>query len=214
MHHPKEWNSSLAGLITYIKYSGIWKDLGTWNTFTEVMTDTIGGNAVLGEKCKNVHVVNELSIPIVGLGLENLIVAATPDGILVSNKETSEQLKKYVPNNRPMYEKRFWGEYRVLDYQSFDDGIKTLTKELIILPGKFISYQKHNHRNEIWTFTSGNGLLLLNGIVKEVKSGDSAHIKAGVLHSIKAINELHIIEVQIGDELVEEDIERFDWNWE
>ena len=200
--------------IKVIKYTGEWKDLGTWNTLTEAMQDEIGGNAVLGEKCVNVHVINELSIPIVGLGLKNIVIAATPDGILVSDKDASGQLKKYVPNNRPMYEKRFWGEYRVLDYQSFDGGLKSLTKELVILPGKFISYQRHHHRNEIWTFTSGTGLLLINGKIKKVKSGDNTHIKAGDLHAIKAIEELHIIEVQIGDELVEEDTEIFDWNWD
>lgn len=200
--------------IQVIKYSGEWKDLGTWNTFTEAMQDEIGGNAVLGEKCDNVHVINELSIPIVGLGLKNIVIAATPDGILVSDKDASGQLKKYVPNNRPMYEKRFWGEYRVLDYQSFDGGLKSLTKELVILPGKFISYQRHHHRNEIWTFTNGTGLLLINGEIKRVKAGDNAYIRTGDLHAIKAVDELHIIEVQIGDDLVEEDIERFEWNWD
>lgn len=200
--------------IKVIKYSGEWKDLGTWDSFTEAMQDEVGGNAVLGEKCENVHIINELSIPIVGLGLKNIVIAATPDGILVSDKDVSGQLKKYVPNNRPMFEKRFWGEYRVLDYQSFNGGLKSLTKELVILPGKFISYQRHHHRNEIWTFTNGAGLLLINGGITKVKAGDNAHIKAGDLHAIKAINELHIIEVQIGDDLIEEDIERFEWNWD
>ena len=113
--------------IRVIEYSGEWKDLGTWNTFTEAMHDEIGGNGILGENCENVHIVNELSIPIVGLGLKNVVIAASPDGILVADKHASSFLKKYVPENRPMFEKRDWGEYRVLDYQSYDDGTKSLT---------------------------------------------------------------------------------------
>ena len=199
--------------IGVVEYSGDWKDLGTWNTFTEAMQDEVGGDAVLGENCENVHVVNELSIPIVALGLKNVIVAASPDGILVSDKHASSYLKKYVPNNRPMFEKRIWGEYRVLNYRAYDDGTKSLTKELIVLPGKNISYQRHFHRNEIWTFVRGSGLLLVNGMMKRVNAGENVFIKKGDLHAIKAIDELHIIVVQIGDELIEEDIERFDWKW-
>ena len=200
--------------IKVIEYDGEWKDLGTWNTFTEAMKDATGENCVLGENCENTHIVNELAIPIVGLGLKNIVVAASPDGILVADKGASSYLKKYVPNNRPMFEKRIWGEYRVLYFQQYENGKKCLTKELVIIPTKNISYQKHNHRNEIWTFVKGTGLLVINGKVTKVQDGDSVYIKTGDLHAVKAIDELHIIEVQIGDDLVEEDIERFDWDWD
>lgn len=199
--------------IKVIKYSGEWKDLGTWNTFTEAMTEPTGGNVILGEGCENVHAVNELSIPVVALGLKDVVVAASPDGILVSDKTASSQLKRYVPNNRPMFEQREWGEYRVLDFQTYDDGSKCLTKELIIKPNRSISYQKHEHRKETWTIVKGNGQLLINDVVREINAGESIIINKEDRYSIKAIEELHIIEVQIGDELVEEDIERFDWDW-
>ena len=113
--------------IKVIEYDGEWKDLGTWNTFTEAMQDPTGENCFLGENCVNTHIVNELAIPIVGLGLKNIVVAASPDGILVSDKEASSYLKKYVPDNRPMFEKRLWGEYRVLYFQQFDNGMKSIT---------------------------------------------------------------------------------------
>lgn len=200
--------------IKVVEYNGEWKDLGTWNTFTEAMQDATGDDCVLGENCENTHIVNELAIPIVGLGLKNIIVAASPDGILVSDKEASSYLKKYVPDNRPMFEKRIWGEYRVIYFQQFENGRKCLTKELVIIPTKSTSYQKHNHRNEIWTIAKGTGLLVLNGIVSKVQDGDCIYIKKGDLHSVKAIDELHIIEVQIGDDLFEEDIEKSDWNWD
>ena len=199
--------------IKVIEYDGEWKDLGTWNTFTEAMQDATGDNCILGENCENTHIVNELAIPIVGLGLKNIVVAASPDGILVSDKEASSYLKKYVPDNRPMFEKRIWGEYRVLYFQQFDNGMKSITKELVVIPGRNISYQKHKHRSETWTIVRGKGLLLINDNVREVNAGESIIINKEDKYSIKAIDELHIIEVQIGDELIEEDIERFEWNW-
>ena len=200
--------------IKVVEYSGEWKDLGTWNTFTEAMKDATGENCMLGENCENTHIVNELAIPIIGLGLKNIVVAASPDGILVADKGASSYLKKYVPNNRPMFEKRIWGEYRVLYFQQFDNGVKSITKELVIIPGRNISYQKHNHRSETWTIVKGKGQLLINDQTRIIEEGESVVINKEDRYSIKAIDELHIIEVQIGDELSDEDEERFEWNWE
>lgn len=200
--------------ISVVTYDGEWKDLGTWNTFTEAMTDNFSGNVIVGENCEHTHVVNELSIPVIALGLKNIVVATSSDGILVSDKKASQQLKKYVPDNRPMFEKRIWGEYRVLDLKVFDSGIKSLTQELVIIPGRNISYQKHNHRSETWTIVKGRGLLLVNDSIREITTGESVILNIEDRYSIKAIDELHIIEVQIGDELIEEDIERFEWDWD
>lgn len=200
--------------IKMVEYHGEWKDLGTWNTFTEAMSDTIGGNATIGENCQNVHIVNELSIPVVALGLQNVVVAATPDGILVSDKNASAQLKKYVPMNRPMFEKRLWGEYKVLDFQTYSNGKKSLTRELSILPGKSISYQKHFLRDEIWVIVNGKGLMVLNGKKVDVYPGNCFYIKRNSLHSIKALEQLQLLEIQIGDDLLEEDIERYEFFWD
>lgn len=199
--------------INVIRFSGSWKDLGTWNTLTEAMDEPVSGNAVTNE-CDNTHVINELGIPVIALGIKDAVIAATPDGILVSDKEKSPELKCFVADNRPMYERRGWGEYKVLDYKRHADEQNSLTKELIISSGQHISYQRHNHRTEVWTFTEGTGELILDDVVKSVEHGDVAVIKAGVKHAIKAVNgDLHIIEVQIGDELTEDDIERLDWDW-
>lgn len=199
--------------INVIRFSGSWKDLGTWNTLTEAMDEAVTGNAV-ADGCENTHVINELGIPIIALGISNAVIAATPDGILVSDKEKSPELKSFVADARPMYERRGWGEYKVLDYKLHEDGQNSLTKELIISHGQHISYQRHRHRTEIWTFTEGVGELILDGEVERVECGDVAVIKPGMKHAIKGVTELHIIEVQIGDELTEDDIERLDWNWE
>ena len=113
-----------------------------------------------------------------------------------------------------MYEERRWGEYRVLDYTQYEDKTKSLTKHLMIEKDKSISYQRHLHRDEIWTVVDGEGKLLIDGNVKTVKRGDVAYIVAGQKHALYATRDLHFIEVQIGKELIEDDIERFEWNWE
>lgn len=198
--------------IHVMRFSGEWKDLGTWNTLTSAMSEEVAGNAVAAD-CVNTHIINELQIPLVALGVRNLAIAATPDGILVADKDSSDKLKDYVVDQRPMYEKRVWGEYMVLDYRIQENGENSLTKHLVIAPGQHISYQRHAHRSEIWTIISGTGKLIIDGVIKSIGSGDTAYIQSGTKHAIKADSELHIIEVQIGDELTEEDIERLDWDW-
>lgn len=198
--------------INVVRFAGAWKDLGTWNTLTEAMDEATTGNAV-ADSCNNTHVINELGIPVIALGVEDAVIAATPDGILVSTKEKSPELKSFVADSRPMYERRGWGEYKVLDYKSHQDGNNSLVKELILTQGQHISYQRHKHRMEVWTFTEGTGELILDGEVKPVSRGDVAVIRAGMKHAIRAVSELHIIEVQIGSELTEDDIERLDWDW-
>ena len=198
--------------IQVMRFAGQWKDLGTWNTLTEAMSDEVAGKAVAVD-CNNTHVINELQIPLIALGVDNLAIAATPDGILITDKKKSDRLKDYVVEQRPMVEKRGWGEYQVLDYRIQPDGQNFLTKHLIITPGKHISYQRHQHRSEIWTFVDGTGQLILDGVVKSVSRGEMAYIQPGTKHAIKADTELHIIEVQVGDELTEEDIERLEWDW-
>ncbi len=208
-----EKNKNMKVLI----YEGKWKDLGTWNTLTEEMSEKSIGHVRQEEECVNTHVINELSIPILVLGAQNMVVAASPDGILVSDKHKSSYIKPYVQqmDARPMYEERKWGEYKVLDYNQYGDGMKSLTKHLTISAGEHISYQRHFQRDEIWTIVDGEGDLLVDDDIKHVKRGDVAYIRIGQKHALKADkdNDLQFIEVQIGPELVEDDIERFDWNW-
>ncbi len=204
--------------ISVLRFHGAWKDLGTWNTLTEAMSDDVFGNAIVA-KCKNTHVVNELQIPLIALGVKSLAIAATPDGILVSDKRMSSNLKDYVMEQRPMTEKRQWGGYEVLDFRSFKDEGEdhvddhSLTKHLFIKSGKHISYQLHHHRTETWVIVKGDGVVILEGKEKAVHRGDTIVVPLDVKHAIRALTDLHIIEVQVGDELTEEDIERFEWDW-
>ena len=204
-----------ASSVAVVPYSGEWKDLGTWNTLTDELRQHTIGNAILGPKCDNVHIINELQYPIFADGVKDMVVAASPDGILVCARQETENIKKYVENlgRRPMFEERRWGTYTVLDDAEYADGSHSLTKSITVKPGCSISYQIHRHRSEVWTFVEGEGLFVLDGEIRTVKAGDAVVIPVGHLHAIKAVTELSFIEVQCGHPLVEEDIERFDYSW-
>lgn len=205
-----------AGSISVVPYAGEWKDLGTWNTLTDEMAEAVSGRAVVDNACENVHVVNETGLPMVVAGLKDAVVVATPDGILTSSKEASASIKPLVAQvaeTRPMYERRCWGEYRVLDSGTYADGNKSLTKECVIEPGKQLSYQRHQHRSEVWTIVSGTGEVVLDGEVIPVKPGSVINVQMGMMHACRGITKLHIIEVQQGNPLVEKDIERFGNFW-
>lgn len=204
-----------AKSVGVVPFNGMWNDLGTWDSLaSEVKEDSLG-NVILGEGVKNSCVINELNIPVIALGIDNLIVAASPDGILVSSRESSVNLKGYADSikARPMFEERRWGMYKVMGQEVFEDGHKALTKLLYLNAGRNISYQYHNHREEIWTFVDGEGILVLDGEVINVSRGYVAHIKVGQKHAVRALTDLQIIEVQTGTELIEEDIIRLDWDW-
>lgn len=204
-----------AGSVAVVPYSGKWKDLGTWNSLTEELGRPVTGNAVMGPDCENTHVINELQQPIYVDGLRNVVVAACPDGILVCGKEQSERIRDSVAklSTRYMYEERRWGTYRVLDDTSYADGHHSLTKIINLNPGKNISYQIHHHRSEVWTFIQGEGIFVLDGVERIVRAGDTVIVPVRHYHAIKAVTALTFIEVQIGNPLTEEDIERFDWDW-
>lgn len=204
-----------AQSVAVVPFSGEWKDLGTWNALCEELPSKSIGNVIMGDNNVNAHFVNELGIPMFVNGLENVIVAASPDGIMVCDKQYSENIKDYIGklNTRPMSEERRWGNYRILDNSVCEDGTHSLVKTIHLSAGKHISYQVHHHRSEIWTCIDGEGLFVLNGNVKDVKRGDVMDIPSGHRHAIKALTDLTFIEVQIGNPLIEEDIERFEWNW-
>lgn len=205
-----------AASVAVVPYDGAWKDLGTWNTLTDELSDHAIGNVVMDEQSENTHVINELEIPVMCIGAKNLVIAASCDGILVSDKARSEHIKHYADSlqRRPMYEERRWGAYKVIDQVHCKDGLQALTKQLTIKAGKGINYQLHHKRDEVWTFIDGEGLLVLDGEVRNVAKGDVVHIRKGMHHAVKALTDLCIIEVQMGTELVEEDIERMAWSWE
>lgn len=218
-----------AHSAAFVPFKGEWLDLGSWNVLTSHLHQPVMGNAFMGPHCEGTHVINELQHPIYVDGLKDVVVAACPDGILVCAKQYTEDLKTVLgdPSNsslssstssfplihRPMYEERRWGTYRVLDDSYYADGRHSLTKSITLRPGKNISYQIHHHRSETWTFVQGEGIFVLDGQRQHVKAGDTVVIPLEHWHAIRALTELTFIEVQSGNPLIEEDIERTTYDW-
>ena len=203
-----------AKSIGYVKYGGEWKDLGSWASLCKELPGSILGN-VHADKNTGTTILNELALPIISRGCKDLIIAASPDGILVADKESAEAIKESVKevSLRPMYEERRWGNYRVLASMALADGSSALTKCLVLMPKCSISYQRHNHREEVWTIIEGYGEVVVGIERRSIKPGEVIVIPTGILHAIRAISQLTVIEVQRGSKLVEEDIERFDYKW-
>lgn len=195
-----------ATSVAVIPFDGIWKDLGTWNTLSEVLgRDTIG-HVLLDKNSRNTHVVNTLDIPCVCVGADNLIVATGSDGILVANKDSSEHLKPYVDklNNFPMYEERRWGTCKVIGSHQSQNGQQSLIKHLCVKSGQSISYHRHSRHRKILTVVDGTGVFILDNETRKLESGDVVCICEGQKHVVKAITDLYLVEVQIGELTSEE----------
>ncbi|NMO79578.1 sugar phosphate nucleotidyltransferase [Niallia alba] len=204
-----------ANKIVVTSFNSYWKDLGTWNTLTEEMAINKIGEGRISESSINTHVINELNIPVSVLGIKDAIVAASPDGILVASKEESPKIKELMSGHEaiPMYEERYWGSYKILDYSTFTNH-QVITRHLKINEGKNLSYQYHKYRTENWTIIKGEGIIIIDDKMQVVRSGDAIQIKEYQKHAIKALQDLEIIEVQQGINLIEEDINRINDNWE
>jgi mannose-1-phosphate guanylyltransferase len=202
--------------IIVLPYDGYWKDLGTWRTLTEEMHTSQIGKGIITEDCQETHLINELDIPITVVGLSNVIIAASPDGILVADKEQSPRIKELIGqyDNRPMYEERRWGWYKVLDHLKTDENYEVLTKRIGVKAGKNLSYQYHQYRSEVWTIIRGEGVFVQNDKLRVVRPGDVLEIPVGHRHGLKAVTELELIEVQTGSQLIEEDIIRVFMTWD
>lgn len=193
--------------INVMRFAGAWKDLGTWNTLTDAMDESVIGNAVISQECQNVHVINELDIPILCMGVENMVVAAGPDGILVSDKEKSAQIKSYVEKfvGEIMYAEKSWGTYQVLDVNNASMTIKVTLKA-----GQQMNYHSHENRDEIWNVVSGKGQTIVDGMRQMVNAGDVITIQAGCKHTIIAETELQMIEVQLGNDISVQDKKKYE----
>jgi mannose-1-phosphate guanylyltransferase len=82
-----------ANFVTALTYEGKWKDLGTWSSLSEEITSTTIGRGYMTEDCENTHMINELDIPIAVIGLDNVIIVAGTEGIIVADKSESHQIK-------------------------------------------------------------------------------------------------------------------------
>ncbi len=192
--------------IQVMRFGGRWKDLGTWNTFTEAMEEEAIGNVISNDTCDNVHIVNELNMPILCMGLKDAIVSASPEGILVADKEQSSYIKPYVDKlaGQIMYAEKTWGSFRVIDVT--DDS---LTIKVTLNPGHKMNYHSHKYRDEIWNIISGEGKVIVDGMEQPVSAGDVVTMEAGCRHTIIAHTKLQVIEVQLGKEISVHDKQKF-----
>ena len=193
--------------IEVMRFCGTWKDLGTWNTLTEAMDSNAVGQALFNENCSNVHVVNELDLPVLCMGLKNVVVSASPNGILVSDKEQSSYIKPFVNSldHRVMFAEKSWGSFRVIDVDE-----ASMTIKVTLNPGHGMNYHSHSHRDEVWTVISGRGRTIVDGMEQTVKAGDVITMAAGCRHTVFADTELKLIEVQLGQEISAEDKQKFE----
>lgn len=184
--------------IQVVRYRGEWRDVGTWNTMIEVMADKTKGPVITDDKCHETYVVNELSIPIVCMGCRDMIVAASGDGILISDKERSSHIKPYVEkiSDNIMVAEKSWGSYNVIDIQKGSMTIKVSLKA-----GQHMSYHSHKFRDEVWTVVSGKGRTIIDGMEQNISKGDVLSIFAGCRHTVEAITDLEMIEIQLGENL-------------
>lgn len=184
--------------IEVMRFGGMWKDMGTWNTLTEAMESAGIGKVILNETCDNVHVVNELDVPVLCMGLKDVVVSASPEGILVSDKAQSSYIKPFVDeiDQQIMFAEKSWGSFRVID---IEEG--SMTIKVTLNAGHQMNYHSHERRDEVWTVIEGEGRAIVDGAERKVAAGDVIRMQAGSPHTIIADTDLQVIEVQIGQDI-------------
>ena len=192
--------------IEVMRFSGQWKDLGTWNTLTEAMSETYIGKAILNDKCKNVNVINELDVPVLCMGLEDVIISASPEGILVTDKEQSSYIKPYVDkiDSPTMFAEKSWGSFKVIDVED-----ESMTLKVTLNEGHSMNYHSHERRNEVWVVIAGSGQTVVDGMVQDVNVGDVVTMQAGCRHTVRAKTRLQMIEVQLGKDISISDKQKY-----
>ena len=201
-HEPK---------IQVMRYAGQWKDLGTWNTLTEAMDEPSVGKTMMNESCDNVHVINDLDVPVLAMGLHDVVISASPEGILVADKEQSSYIKPFVDkiDQQVMFAEKSWGNFRVLDVS--EGG---MTIKVSLHPGHHMNYHSHTHRDEVWTVLSGTGWTVVDGAVRAIRPGDVIQLPAGSRHTIISDTELRVIEVQTGHDISVSDKRKYDYDFD
>jgi mannose-1-phosphate guanylyltransferase/mannose-6-phosphate isomerase len=196
-----------------------WSDVGSWAAVHEASEQDADNNAVSGDAllydCHDTLVSGESRL-VAAVGVSDLVIVETKDAVLVSSKSRAqdvrhvvEQLKAderaEVDTHRQVF--RPWG-----NYDSIDNGEGFQVKRLVVSPGSILSLQLHHHRAEHWVVVRGTARVTLNDDVFDLGVNEHVHIPIGATHRIEnpGKEETHIIEVQCGDYLGEDDIVRFD----
>jgi mannose-1-phosphate guanylyltransferase/mannose-6-phosphate isomerase len=196
-----------------------WNDVGSWQSLWDISSRDASGNAVIGEvvteKSRNSYIRSEGPL-VAAVGVEDLVVVATKDAVLVSHRDKAQDVKKIVEqleaSGRGLHihhavVHRPWGSY-----ESVDTGDRFQVKRIIVKPGAKLSLQMHHHRAEHWVVVSGTALVTCNDKQFLLQENESAFIPAGARHRLENPGKmaLHLIEVQSGGYLGEDDIVRFE----
>ena len=189
------------------RFAGQWKDLGTWNTLTEAMEENIIGKGTMNDTCSDVHILNEMDVPILAMGLHDVVISASPEGILVSDKEQSSYIKPFVDKfvQQIMFAEKSWGSYKVMDVEE-----ESMTIKVTLNPGHSMNYHSHKNRDEVWVVLVGTGKTIVDGYEQTVKTGDVITMSAGCRHTVIADSELKLIEVQLGKAINVNDKQKFE----
>ena len=195
--------------IQVMRFGGQWKDLGTWNTLTEAMEESVIGEAMMNDRCEGVHIINELNVPVLAMGLHDVVISASSEGILVSDKEQSSYIKPFVDkiDQQIMFAEKSWGSFHVLDVEK-----ASMTIKVTLNPGHSMNYHSHKNRDEVWVVIAGDGRTVVDGVQRCVKAGDVITMSAGCRHTVLADTELKLIEVQLGEEISVHDKQKYELN--
>jgi len=190
-----------------MKTGSVLNDLGTWESLTKAMEENVIGNALLSDTCNNVNIINDMDIPILAVGLEDIVISASQQGVLVTHKNEMIDITPYVDriDQQVMFADKSWGSLKVLDASD-----KSMTIRLNITAGKRMSYHSHEYRDEMWTILSGTGKTIVDGMEQPVKAGDVITMEAGCRHTIIADTNLEVIEIQRGSEISTSDKKKFE----
>ncbi|WJR76300.1 mannose-1-phosphate guanylyltransferase/mannose-6-phosphate isomerase [Bradyrhizobium sp. NP1] len=196
-----------------------WSDVGSWHAVWELSDKDAQGNAARGagvfEDSRNCNVVTDKALVALE-GVDDLVVVATQDAVLVSRQKDANGLKRLVAKLKTVAPQvtedhlkvhRPWGSY-----QSVDNGERHQVKRIIVKPGQRLSLQKHYHRSEHWIVVRGAARVTVNEDVKTVHENQSIYIPIGAVHRLENPGKilLELIEVQTGSYLGEDDIIRIE----
>ena len=196
-----------------------WSDLGTWDTFMSLDSGDEDGNSKTGdvyvENVRNSYIQANDRL-VAALGVQDLVIVETSDAVLISDKDSVQDVKKIVETlesegreeaTTSLKVEKPWGFYKSL---SRGDGHQV--KKLVVRPGETLSLQLHKHRAEHWVVTTGKGTVICGEKEMILSKNEHIHIPAGVKHRLANpfSENLEIIEVQVGDYLGEDDIVRLE----
>jgi mannose-1-phosphate guanylyltransferase/mannose-6-phosphate isomerase len=196
-----------------------WSDVGSWHAVWELSDKDAQGNAAQGgavfEDSRNCNVSSDKALVALE-GVDDLVVVATEDAVLVSCQKDANGLKRLVAKLKTVAPQvtedhlkvhRPWGSY-----QSVDNGERHQVKRIIVKPGQRLSLQKHYHRSEHWIVVRGAARVTVNDLVKTLHENESIYIPIGAVHRLENPGKilLELIEVQTGSYLGEDDIIRIE----